>query len=94
VRAQLDTGADLSAIPWAIISSLALTYTGDLLVAGYDETAVRVPMYRLTLEIAGHTLEAIKIVGTPSNHALLGRDVLNRFLTTLDGPHLSFEITA
>jgi hypothetical protein len=27
-------------------------------------------------------------------YALLGRDVLNRFLTTLQGPHLSFEITA
>ena len=94
VMAQLDTGADISAIPWAIISALALTYAGDLLVAGYGETATRVPMYRLTLEIAGRILDAMKVVGTPSNYALLGRDVLNRFLTTLDGPHLSFEITA
>ena len=76
------------------LASLALSYAGDLLVAGYGETATRVPMYRLTLEIAGRTLDAMKVVGTPSNYALLGRDVLNRFLTTLDGPHLSFEITA
>lgn len=93
VTAQLDTGADLTAVPRRILDSLALPHAGDLLVAGYDGKLARVPMYYLNLTIAGHVLDQIRVVAISGEQALLGRDVLNRFYTHLNGPDLTFDLT-
>lgn len=91
--AQLDTGADLTALPQAVLDPLNVPPAGDLLVSGYDGRRDRVPMYYLTLTVAGHTLDLLRVVALPGSQALLGRDVLNRFYIRLAGPDLSFDLT-
>ena len=92
VTAQLDTGADLTAVPQAIVEPLALPDAGDLLVAWYDGSLARVPMYYLNLTVAEYTLAPFRVVAISGEQALLGRDVLNQFYTHLHGPDLTFDL--
>lgn len=92
VAAQLDTGADLTAIPQAILQPLALPDAGDLLVAGYDGSLARLPMYYLSLTVAEYTLAPFRVVAISGERALLGRDALNQFFTHLNGPDLTFDL--
>jgi len=92
VTAQLDTGADLTAVPQAILQPLALPDAGDLLVAGYDGSLSRLPMYYLSLTVAECTLAPFRVVAISGEQALLGRDALNHFYTHLNGPDLTFDL--
>ena len=85
----IDTGADATLIPRAIlpfldISEDALEPSGYLLV-GFDGTqsAVLVPV---ELEFLGKRLAGEYLL-TEANYGVLGRDVLNLFRLVFDGPH-------
>ncbi len=94
VGTLLDTGAEISIIPQQIAHELELSPYAEMIIEAFDGRRQRVNLYAVTLEVAGTHLSPVRAVAYPSSYAILGRDVLNRFLTTLDGPHLSFEITA
>jgi predicted aspartyl protease len=94
VGALLDTGAEISIIPQQIAHELELSPYAEMIIEAFDGRRQRVNLYAVTLEVAGTHLSPVGAVAYPSSYAILGWDVLNRFLTTLDGPHLSFEITA
>jgi predicted aspartyl protease len=94
VGALLDTGAEISIIPQQIAHELELSPYAEMIIEAFDGRRQRANLYAVTLEVAGTYLSPVRAVAYPSSYAILGRDVLNRFLTTLDGPHLSFEITA
>jgi hypothetical protein len=65
---------------------------GDLLIAGYDERPVRLPMCYLDMAIAEHTVSLLKIASIPGGQVLLGRNVINQFYTELNGPDLTFDL--
>jgi predicted aspartyl protease len=94
VGALLDTGAEVSIIPPQIVHELELSPYAEMIIEAFDGRRQRVNLYAVTLEVAGTRLSPVRAVAYPTSYAVLGRDVLNRFLTTLDGRHLSFEITA
>ena len=94
VGALLDTGAEVSIIPRQTVYELELSPYAEMIIEAFDGRRQRVNLYAVTLEVAGTRLSPVRAVAYPTSYAILGRDVLNRFLTTLDGPHLSFEITA
>ncbi len=92
-QALLDTGAEISVIPDVVVRQLALTPYAVMLVEAYDSRTRQLPLYAVTLEIAGTHLSTVKMVAYPVNYAILGRDILNRFVVTLDGPRLVFDIS-
>jgi predicted aspartyl protease len=94
VGALLDTGAEISIIPQQIAHELELSPYAEMIIEAFDGRRQRVNLYAVTLEIADTRLSSVRAVAYPTSYAILGRDVLNLFLATLDGPHLSFEITA
>jgi predicted aspartyl protease len=94
VGALLDTGAEVSIIPRQTVYELELSPYAEMIIEAFDGRRQRVDLYAVALEVAGTRLFPVRAVAYSTSYALLGRDVLNRFLTTLDGPHLSFEITA
>ena len=59
---------------------------------GYDENETKRWTYVVDLEIAGYTLEAVSVVAAPRDTILLGRDILNHFVITLDGKAQTFEM--
>ncbi len=89
---KLDTGAAMSVLPTATVTALGLTARGDVWVAGYDDRATRLPVYFVTLEVAGCTIEMLRVTEASRRQMLLGRDVLNHFVATLDGKNLTFDL--
>lgn len=92
VPGKLDTGAAISVLPAAIIAELGLTPQSDVWVAGYDAQFLQLPAYFVTLEIAGCTIEMVKVTASPRSQMLLGRDVLSHFIATFDGKNLMFDL--
>ena len=92
VRARLDTGADITSIPESIASELGLQVERIVIVAGYDDIAAERYAYLVTLEILGHTFTGVRVISSARTDILLGLDILNRFVITLDGKARTFEM--
>ena len=92
VRAQLDPGSDISVLPESSAQAIGLQRDGELEAEGYDGLVARVPLSVVTLEVAGEMLPPMSVVVMPRSLAILGRDVLNHFILTLNGKDLTFEL--
>jgi len=92
MRAKLDTGADISAIPTDVVVRLGLQPTRTIPVEGYDGVVTHLRTYVIALEMPVARFQRLEVIAVPENYAILGRDVLNRFLTTLDGPNQAFTM--
>lgn len=90
--AKIDTGAAMSVLPQAAVADLALEPTGDVLASGYDRKVTPLPTYSVTFEIEGYTFEDVEVTVSPRQDVLLGRDILNHFILTLNGKNLTFDL--
>jgi predicted aspartyl protease len=91
--AQIDSGADRSVIPSALIEQLHLQPMRKLPVAGLGSDVQHLDTYFVAAQIRGakpRSLEVIAVDHEP--FVLLGRDLLNEFRITLDGPNRMLEI--
>jgi hypothetical protein len=71
---------------------LGLSPQSDVWVAGYDAQFVQLPAYFVTLDVAGCTIEMLKVTASARSQMLLGRDVLRHFIATFDGKNLAFDL--
>jgi len=90
--AKIDSGAAMSVLPQTAVTDLALEPMGDVLVSGYDRKVALLPTYSITFEVASYTVEDVEVTVSPRVDVLLGRDVLNHFILTLDGKDLTFDL--
>ncbi|MFQ5857943.1 MAG: retroviral-like aspartic protease family protein [Anaerolineae bacterium] len=90
--AKIDSGAAMSVLPQTAVANLALEPMGDILASGYDRRATLLPTYSVTFEVEGYTFRDVEVTASPRNDVLLGRDVLNHFILTLDGKNLTFDL--
>ncbi len=91
-QAKLDTGADLTAIPYALIERLRLMPAGEIEVEGYDSRRATILAYDVSLQVDQLSVNGLLVIGFAEDYVLLGRDVLNRLRVLLDGPALTTEI--
>jgi predicted aspartyl protease len=92
--AQLDTAADFTVIPAAVVNELKLRQVSEISVAGFGGAVSLVPTYVVDVQV--RDLDSKRIEALASEHErymLLGRDVLNCFRVVLDGPNRVVEIT-
>ncbi len=81
--ALVDSGADLTVLPQGVPAALGLPAVGQLTVRGVAGSA-QATVYAAALEVAGR--QRVAEVVALGGEALLGRNVLNAWALTLDGP--------
>ncbi len=92
LRGKLDSGADVTVIPAHVVTSLHIAPKGHTWTRGYDGTYARRAVYYVRMTVEGFALAIVRCIATDRTNVLLGRNVLNRFLITLDGKNLTFEL--
>lgn len=89
--ALVDTGADLTVMPVAVVRSLSLPVVATTRVAGVTGTT-RANVHAALLDVGGASRMA-EVVALGAE-AILGRDVINQWVLALDGPRRVLEIRA
>lgn len=88
----IDTGADMTFIPWNAAVTLNLQQLpGDgYKLKAFDGASSTVKAVRADMLFLGRTLRGRYLV-RDSEIGILGRDVLNHFFIGLDGPGLNWQ---
>lgn len=89
---KIDTGADITTIPQNILLQLQVPPCREVLAIGYDGQEARQRTYLVRLIVAGNTYAYQEVMATSGDQALIGRDLLNRWVIMLDGPNESFDV--
>jgi hypothetical protein len=88
VSAHLDTGSDMTVVPLPLIQRLNLQPIGRAVAKGYGGLTANVDVFRVRLFIANFGTFTIPVLGHSAEpYILVGRDILNRFRVTFDGPN-------
>jgi hypothetical protein len=92
VSAHIDTAADVTLVPLTLTQQLALSPLGQLTARGLGGAAHVMDVYEVVAEIPGVAVLTIRAVSHPNERfMLLGRDVLQLFRVTFDGPNQVVE---
>lgn len=84
--ALVDSGADGSQIPDVTAQALGLQQIDTQTVIDANGNSQDRPVYVVNAEFEGFTFDFVEVVGSDYPIALVGRDVLNELITTLNGP--------
>jgi predicted aspartyl protease len=92
--ALIDTGADLTVIPISVAVDLALKKFSErpMGTAMRGQSGLR-PIYKATLTFLDFTFVNHPMIALDRDrYMLIGRDVLNQYRATFDGPTLQFNL--
>lgn len=92
VSAMVDSGADITVIQAGLARQLGLPAVSTVVVEGSGGTARRAPIYAAEILVAGESL-MLEVLAL-GDEALVGRELLSRWVTTLDGPGAKLRIRA
>lgn len=91
--ALADYGADVTMIPRDVLKKIGARYAETRRLRGISGLGYPVKLYSVTVRIARHTIYGIRAVAIePKSEPLIGRDVLNQLVVTLDGPATTTEV--
>lgn len=88
----IDTGADLTLIPTALVEQIGVRSHTRMFVSGLDGLHLEHPVFIVNLEFAEAKLERRSVCAWNGAFAILGRDVLDEFTFVYDGKTRQFEI--
>lgn len=86
----VDTGADCTLVPESVAQRLHLPEIDRVVIEGVGGTSHRAAVHAASVRLAGHQWLA-RLVALGQD-AIIGRDLLNRIVATLDGPLLVLRI--
>ena len=84
LSALVDTGADCTLVPEHIARRLRLPLVDRARIAGVTGEERSASVYAARIEVTGFSI--LTKVAALGGEAILGRDLLNRWVATLDGP--------
>jgi hypothetical protein len=82
---QVDSGADMTGIPMDVLLDLGARPVNVLSVSDFNQRPANVPIFEISIAIAGRNFDVVRVVGVRSRWGFVGRDILQEFLVTLDG---------
>lgn len=92
VSAHLDTAADQTVVPTALLHQLGLRPVGRLSARGFGGGLHAIDVYDLGIDVFGVGTIPIRALSHPAEpFVLIGRDILNQFRVTVDGPNQVVE---
>jgi predicted aspartyl protease len=91
LRGLLDTGADWTCVPEETLEVLMCLPTGRVLVETADGSKSYLLTYEVLITLFGQDCE-VAVIAVPGTEPLIGRDLLNQYVLTLDGPALLLKL--
>ncbi|MEW6679553.1 MAG: retropepsin-like aspartic protease [bacterium] len=92
IEGIIESGAEMTVIPKWAIERLELSPVSMVEVRTWDGRISKIPGYLINLSIGNLIIKNLEVVSFDQDIALLGRDVLNKFVITLDGKRGILEI--
>lgn len=83
--AIVDSGADITFVPVQVLRRLSVESLRRVSVKGIDGLSYTVDMYLVKLIIGSYEFFGVRVVGDEQNQTILGRNVLNELVVTLNG---------
>ncbi|MCI0611560.1 retroviral-like aspartic protease family protein, partial [bacterium] len=90
--ARIDSGADITTIPFTLLEKLNLSTVGDAFVSGYDDPGKSHLLFVCTLRFRSLVYKNIKVIAALTPEVLIGLDILNTLHICLDGHKKQLEI--
>lgn len=95
LEAIIDSGADTTFIPLRVLQELGIRQpVREAFLHGIGGFSYPVNVYMLKIEIGPHEFFGTRVVGDEQNRTILGRNVINQLLVTLNGLAHTLEISA
>jgi gag-polyprotein putative aspartyl protease len=86
LSAFVDSGADGTMIPYPILQAVGAEYEDTVILRGTTGVAQRRDRYTVRIRIGNEIIHAISAVAIAAgSEPLIGRDVLNHLVVTLNG---------
>ena len=92
LEALLDSGADISVVPTEASERLGLLRVDRTRVVGFGAEATDATVYSASIGLEEDSARIERVVSWGENYAIIGRDIMNRWRTTLDGPSQTTRI--
>ena len=90
--ALIDTGAFMSVVPASLARDLDLRPHSRVKARGVGNQVIDLSTYLVRLIVAGHVIVDLEVAAFDRQTMLLGRDVLQHFILTLDGKAGAFTL--
>lgn len=86
VMAQIDSGADATMLPIAMLESVGARFEETRYARDFTESSYIVDLYSAAVRLAGQTFYLSVIAQENTDEGIVGRDILNHLVVTLNGP--------
>lgn len=94
LSALVDSGADFVIVPERILLRLRSEEANYIRLRGQWSETLEMALHVLDIEIEGRRFPSIDVVADDKeNEIILGRNLLNKLVITLNGPKQELEIT-
>lgn len=87
VSAVIDSGADGTLIEVRVLEAVGAAYVGEAIIRGISGPGQHIDVYLVSLHIGSHMLHAVRVLAVAEgSESILGRNVLQHLVVTLNGP--------
>ncbi len=94
LQALVDSGADATIVPLSILRQVGARRGDRVWMRGTTRGRDIVYLYHISLRLADFQQNVVKVVGDPEyDEVILGRDILNHLVVTLNGLASVVEIS-
>lgn len=85
LAAQIDSGADASLVPISLLLQIDAEYDYTRSMVTADGRRQSVDLYAVAITLAGRTFYRTVVGVARGDEVIIGRDILNHLIVTLDG---------